>query len=80
MRDGICAKRPACVIHQDVNTTKTLGDRADEIADALVVGDVQLNRDAILARDSLQAIDATRADDQLIPKPPKGDGARGSDA
>jgi hypothetical protein len=78
LRDGICAKRPTCVVHQDVNTTKTLGDRADEIADALVVGDVQLNRDAIVARDALQAIDATRADDQLIPEAPEGDGGRGS--
>jgi hypothetical protein len=78
LRDGICAKRPTCVVHQDVNATKTLGDRADEIADALVVGDIQLNRDAILARDSLQAIKATRADDQLVSVTPKGDGRCGS--
>jgi hypothetical protein len=51
-----------------------------EVFDAFFIRDIKMNRDAIFARNSREALDATRADNDLIAVSTECDGGRGSDA
>ena len=53
----------ARIVHEHIDAAEPLAHLTDELLDALLVRHVEAQRDAVLARDPLQALDPSRADD-----------------
>jgi hypothetical protein len=80
LREWIQPERTTCIVDEDVDMSEALCNLFHEVFDAFFIRDIKMNRDAIFARNSREALDATRADNDLIAVSTECDGGRGSDA